>query len=367
MKASDQKQLLPHLARVVEAIEEILNSGLTTASEATTQALGVTFQEVSRLKLLRLSSVIRSTHQEINRFVENDEAFSQKRLTFFLNRSWLLCKGIEKAIQEKDKPALNELLWTPPAKKVKSVDVVCLGVVKRIAANQFCAFEFRLRDVKSGDPLTWSCVFPLKKGNVIPAEGFLTLPQKQKFEPRIFTQRSVVSISNLMITENLNGPPRIQLLENSVAEVKEPFEDWATMLQWDIDKAIHRITDHEPSPFDVDIELQEEVVFSNYQIGEKTVVEDPPRNQWELNLSGVAFDLTIPNDPAYESTEKAIEAEKKKDLEGRSLFGIMHYAGGQMIVQPLTLFDHKSNTIDYISLSEKSVDKKAILATLNFR
>ena len=358
---------MPHLSRVVQAIEEILNSGLTMASAATTQALGVTFQEVSRLKLLRLGSVIRSTHQEINRFVENEETFSQKRLTFFLNRSWLLCKGIEKAIIEKDKQALNELLWTPPTKKVKSVDVVCLGIVKRIAANQFCAFEFRLRDVKSGQPLTWSCVFPLKKGVEIPAEGFLTLPQKQKFEPRVFTERSVINISSLMLTENLNGPPRIQLVEDSVVESKDPYDDWDSMFRWDVDKAIERIAKHEPSPFDVDIELQEEVVFANYKIGEKTISEDPPRTHWELIHSGVSFNLTIPNDPAYESTEKAIEAEQQKKSGGRTLFGTMHYSSGRLVVQPLTLFDQESNSLDYISLSEKSVDKKAILSTLNFR
>ena len=64
--------------------------------------------------------------------------------------------------------------------------------------------------------------------------------------------------------------------------------------------------------------------------------------------------------------KSAIAALKKqigKD-EPEPLFGVMHYSNGRMLVQPLTLFEYgKPN---YITISNKAIDRKALLATLKF-
>ena len=213
--AADRKKLLSQLDRLVEAVEDLLLTGLTTASEATTKVLGVTFQEASRLRLLRLSGTLRVANEELGRFTRNDAKFSQRRLVFFLNRAWLLAKGIARALRNDDAPELDRLMWTPPVELVEELQVVTLGVVKKVAAGAFCAFEFRLRSVDDGRPFVWSTVFPLKPGAEIPPEGFLHIPQKQKFTANVLLEGKVVHLRKIGIAAEGQGNGRIQLGEQS--------------------------------------------------------------------------------------------------------------------------------------------------------
>ena len=362
LSATDRKKLVPHLDRTIEAIEEILDAGLTTASDATWQTFGVTFQEASRMKLLRLGSTLRSTHEEVSRYVKDDPKFSQSRLMFFLNRSWLLCKGIQKAVAEKDSEALDRLLWTAPAKKVKSLTVVCVGVVKKIAAGTFCAFEFRLRSVKDGRAMTWSTVFPMKAGTEIPAEGYLHLPQKQKFTAACFLERREITIANAMVSEG-NGVSRIQLLDDSKVTAGDEFENWTDFLTWDAKQAAERVRQHEISPFDVDVELQEEVVFDDYQLNKGVKDNDHDRVVLPLTYCDTEFDVSVSSTLEGQATMAVMKelAKKKKPV---TLYGLLHYASCRLVVQPLTLFE--DNKPNYITISDKAVDRKALLSALKF-
>ena len=362
LSAADQKKLLPHLRRTTEAIEEILTSGLTTANEGTCQTFGVTFQEVSSMKLLRLGSTLRNTYEEVRRYVKDDPRFSQTRLMFFLNRSWLLCRGIEKAVDDKDAPQLEKLLWTAPAKKVKSLSVVCLGVVKKIAAGSFCAFDFRLRDVKTGRPLNWSTVFPMKADTEIPAEGYLHMPQKQKFKAGVFLERQVVNITDAAITEADDASAVIRLTDDSKVTAADPFEDWEQFLTWEADAAVRRIQQHDISPFDVETELQEEVVFGDYQLGKEDTSETD-RIVFPLTYRNTEFDLTVSSSLEGKSAVKELKAAGKKK-SCSALYGLMHYAACRLVVQPLTLFTN--NKPEYITISDSSVDRKALLSALRF-
>ena len=80
LSAADSKKLLPQLDRLCEAVEDLMLSGLTTASEATRQSLAVAFEEASRLRLLRLGNAIRAANEELGRYTRNDPNFSQRRL-----------------------------------------------------------------------------------------------------------------------------------------------------------------------------------------------------------------------------------------------------------------------------------------------
>ncbi len=363
LTAAEQKKLKPHLDRTVDAIEEILTAGLTTANDATTQTFSVTFQEASRMKLLRLGSTLRSTHEEVSRYVRDDERFSQSRLMFFLNRSWLLCKGIDQAILDGDDRHLEKLLWTAPAKKVKSLAVVCLGVVKKIAGGTFCAFDFRLRSIDDGRPLSWSTVFPMKAGVEIPAEGYLHLPQKQKFTANTFLEGQVVHISEALATETDGGSARIQLTEDAEVKLGDTVANWHQFLSWDVENAVERIRNHEISPFDVEVELQEEVVFDEYCLGKAESDAAKDRTVFPLRFRNAEFDVIASSGIEGESTIAGLKPQVRKKTPS-PMFGLMHYASCRLVVQPLTLFaDDKPN---YITISDKSVDRKALLSALKF-
>lgn len=362
LSAAEQKKLTPHLQRTVSAIEEILTSGLTTANEATYQTFAVTFQEASRMKLLRLGSTLRSTHEEISRYVKDDPRFSQTRLMFFLNRSWLLCRGIQRAVAEKDAESLDQLLWVAPTKKVKKLSVVCLGVVKKIAAGTFCAFDFRLRSLKDGSPLTWSTVFPMKAGAEIPAEGYLHLPQKQKFTANIFLEGQVLEITDAMVAQS-SGASRIQLTDDSKVNLGDTYADWDTHLKWDVTRAVERIRQHQVSPFDVEVELQEDAVFTNFTLGKPTRDEERSRQVYPLQFRQQEFDVTVSTTVEGKSAIEKLKAEVKKKAHS-PLFGLLHYASCRMVVQPLTIFGEGKP--QYITISEKSVDRRALLSALKF-
>src|SRR2546429_4414470 len=101
------------LHQLGKAVEELLLTGLTTASDTTRQTLNVAFQEASRLKLLRLGSTLRVANEELGRFTRNDADFSPTRFSFFLNRAWMLAKGLARALKAGDDAGFDQLNWTP--------------------------------------------------------------------------------------------------------------------------------------------------------------------------------------------------------------------------------------------------------------
>lgn len=217
----DRPKLTAVLAQLGGAVEELLLTGLTTASDATRQTLSAAMQEAARFRLLRLGSTLRTAMEELGRFTSHDPAFSRRRLTFFLSRAWLLSRGLAHALQNADEKEYDRLTWSPPTQTLPRAEVVCLGAVKRVAAGAFVAFEFRLRAVSDAAPVTkgqkliWSAIFPIKPGVEIPPEGFLHLPQKQKFIPSILLEKKRVTISNANVSFDESGTGRLTLSDRS--------------------------------------------------------------------------------------------------------------------------------------------------------
>lgn len=179
-----------------------MSSGLTGASDATRQTLEVSFRSASQMRLLRLGSTLRVATEELGRYMRQDETFSRKRFSFFLHRVWMLSQGMHKALREANAQQWMQLAGQLPGEPLDVLDVVALGVGKRVVPNAFCAFEFRLRAVGgstisrmsdqrplSSLPIVWSCVFPLKPNTDIMAEAFLYLQQKQKFKGVDFLEK----------------------------------------------------------------------------------------------------------------------------------------------------------------------------------
>src|SRR5882672_912417 len=158
---NDRRKLDAMLAELIAVIENFLRTGLATASETTRQTLNVTFQEASRLRLLRLGSTLRLANEEMGKLVRNDADFSRSRFAFFLNRAWMLARGLLRALKANDEATFDRLLWTPPSQPVARIEVAVLGVVKKVVPRAFVAFDFRLRlvapvdDMPAGQRVTW--------------------------------------------------------------------------------------------------------------------------------------------------------------------------------------------------------------------
>jgi hypothetical protein len=369
LSRGDRQKLLPLLDELAGAVEELLLSGLTTTSEATRQTLGVSFQEASRLGLLRLGSTLRASNEELGRYTRNETDFSPRRLSFFLNRAWLLSQGLARALRSGDEREFDRLLWTPAAAPVERLEVVTLGVAKRVAAGAFCAFEFRLRTVQAagaipeGSRLVWSCVFPVKPGVNIPPEGFLHLPHKQKFTAALFLERKTILIENAAVALDDAGGGRISLGEKSTVTAGEPFKEWKRFHAWSPASAVERIRSHEPGPFDLDVELQEEVVLTDWDIAAPVERAEQHQLVFLVTYRGTVFDAVVSQGVEGKALRTALEGLRKKKRRP-PLFGLMHYEMCRLILQPLALFGDDGP--EQLMLSAEKIDRSVLLKALKF-
>ncbi len=364
----DPKKLLPLLESLAAAVEELLLTGLTTASEATRRTLYISFQEASRMRLLRLGSTLRVANEELGRFTGNDPEFSKRRLSFFLNRCWLLSQGLIRAVKQQDETAFAKLLHVPSQQSVKKLEVVTLGVAKKFVKNAFCGFDFRLRTLKATKELpahaslVWSCIFPLKAGQNIPPEGFLHLPQKQKFNPHLLLQGKIVQIDSAMVARDDRGGGRLTLGEKSQVTKGNSFADWSSLLTWDVGPATERVRQYQPGPFDLEVELQEEVVLHDWEF-----LPEPPEQRggqvvFRIVHRETVFDLIASTSDEGTALRAALKALVKKKVRP-PLYGLLHYQMCRLVLQPLTAFGKEP---EHLMISDKHIDRKALLAALKF-
>lgn len=367
MHPNDQKQLVLLLDELSKAVEELLLAGLTAASKSTVERLDVSFKEASRMKLLRLGSTLRIANEEIVRFTGGSAQFSARRLAFFLSRAWLLATAMRRAIEASDQEMLNRLQVTPRAQPVEKLKIVTLGVAKRVVPGAFASFDFRLRalgaagPVADKEPLIWSCVFPLRKDLDLPTEAFLHLPQKQKFKPSILLERKVVEVTNCAVSAQA-GATRLALNDASTMTAQEEFADWPPLLGWDIDQAVERLTQHRPTPMDLEVELQEEVYLADWQSGELRPTEDG-YDVLPIESRCLPFEVRLDGGPSGVPLRGVMlkMAEKKRR---RPLFGMAHYESCRIILQPLSVLGKKG--IEYLSVSPEKISQAELVKAMKF-
>jgi hypothetical protein len=369
--AADRPKLAAVLDQLSASVEELLLSGLTTASEATRRTLSVAMQEAARFKLLRLGSTLRAAAEELGRFTRQDPAFSRRRLSFFLGRAWLLGRGLAHALHSGNEAEYDRLAWSPPTRPLPVVEVVCLGAVKKVAVGSFGAFDFRLRvvadagPVKAGQRLTWSTVFPLKPGLDIPPEAYLSLSQKQKFSPEVFLGRSTVVIRDATLSaDESGGGGRIVLTDGSTVAAGEAFADWSRFLDWSPAPALERLGRHTPGPLDLDTELLEEVVLRDYQLGKAGDGDEPGQAIYPLSAGPLALHAVVSPAPEGKALRKGLDDLRKTKKGMPPLFGLMHYERCRLVFQPLTAFGPDGP--DYLTISKESINKAALLKAMTF-
>lgn len=372
LSSSDRAILTTQLGQLAKAVEELLSAGLTTAGQSTRETLDVTFREASRLKLLRVASTLRAANEEIGRFVSKQPEFSARRLGFFLNRAWLLARGLLHALANNDDAEWDRLLWMPKQTAVDRIRIVTIGVSKKVAKGSFCAFEFRLRRIDSGTSaspattatkLVWSCIFPMKPNVEIPPEAFLQLPQKQKFKAAAFLDGTEITLTKVMLSTDDWGNGRVTLTENTTVTTGSPLRDWQTFSDWSPGPLLHRIQQHETSPFDLEIELQDEIVLKDWSIAARLPHERDGQIVFPVTSGPLSFDAVVSSGPDGDALNKRLTDlinEKQPD----PLFGLLHFDRCRLVLQPLSLLTDKGPEL--ITISSEKVDKAALLKTLKF-
>jgi hypothetical protein len=206
-------------------------------------------------------------------------------------------------------------------------------------------------------------VFPVKPGVDIPAEGFLHLPQKQKFKASVFLEGKVVVIEKAAVALDGEASGRISLLDESRVRESEPFGDWDRFTAWDPASAVERLRSYKPSPLDLEVELQEEVVLHDWQVGKGERQEQDHQFVYPIRFGEVELHGVVADGKDAAPVRKYLDRAKK--LKDRPpLFGLMHYDMCRLVFQPLSVLGEKGP--EHITISDDKVDRKALLQALKF-
>lgn len=352
------RALLPVLDELGGLIEGLIDAGLTTASKATLDKLGASFKEASRLKLLRLAASLRYVTDECGRFVADSDQFSARRLAFFLNRSWLLARGLRDAIANGDRAAIARLLLQTTPTPVKSLTAAVVGVQKRQLLDGSAAFEFRMRDLASGAKLVWSCVFGGKQG--VAPEAFLHLPQPQKFSPKDMLDGKRVTITDAALTAD----GRVMLGPKSTVSYGAPVKGFPALVPFDRDAALARIANHHIGPLDLEVELQEELVVTDYELGE--AIPHPYRSElkiFPLRAGELHYDAIVSAGAEGVELTAALD-EIRAAKKPPPLYGLVHYEMARLVFQPLASFPNAAPR--YLMIANEKIGLAALMKTMDF-
>jgi len=373
MPAAEQKQLAALLDELIRAVEDLLRTGLTSATQATRDKLDVSFKEASRMKLPRLGATLRYVNEEVGRFLAHSDTFSAKRFVFFTHRAWLLAHGLAAALQEKNDRSLARLAGTGARDPlpVRTIDVVTLGVLARSVQNS-CNFEFRLRVVKAEDPalvgrsLVLGFVFGRKSMEISP-EAFLHLPQPQKFLPKLFTELKVLTVTGAAIALDDRGGGRLFIgPKGTVAQQAKSVHTWEPYLAWQMEAALQRAQSHPPSPLDLPNELQEEVMLADWTCKENPARATPERRIFTVTAHGLEFDAVVPTGTDGKALIKHFEKRAKRGPDpsrpNAALYGLVHYELGRMVLSPLATLT--ANGPEHLMLTGEKINLTALLGSL---
>lgn len=362
---AERPKLRATLDQLSAAVEELLLGGLTTATDATRQTLAGAMQEAARMRLLRLGAVLRVLADDLNRFNTQDPLLSRRRLTLFMNRGWLLAKGLSHALEKGDEKEFDRLNLTPTTQPLANIELVCLGAVKKVTAA-VVQFQFRFRAltasgaVKAGDAVSWSFNQPVKNKD-FPPEAYLHLAQKQKFTPFGLLERKVVTVANAVVSPDDAGNWRVALNDASTVVPGKAFTEWDRFLSWAPAGPLERLARQSPGPLDLDTELQEEVVVRDYEIGAAADGDEPGQTVYPITAGPLALHAIV-GAPAEGKALKKNMDDLRRLRQSPPLFGLMHYERCRLVFQPLSTFP--ASGPEYMTISQEKVDKAALLRAL---
>lgn len=382
---SDERKLVLVLEDLALAVEDIVATGLVTASSSTREKLDVSFKEASRLKLGRLAASLRYVTEEIQRYLDGALTFSGKRLTLFLVRSWILARALAQAIVEKNDHALARLLLAQPSVVVDSVQFVTLGVRKRVPQGTgIVAFDFHMRLIEpvalpdgatlaKGAPLVWSHIVARKDPGVA-AEALLHLEVKPQgppgsptppgFKPVTLAEPEAFAFDAVALTPDGRGGARLMLGPRSRLRPLGRYDDWSTVTSsspLDPRALAERVRAHEITPLDLEVELAEELVLTEVSIGDVKPGDDDLADRMESSANGLTFEVPLARTEETVALREALR--ELKDRGAGSLFGVVHFDRCRMMLAPLSVVDAKSGP-RHLMLSLEKADLKQLTRSL---
>ncbi len=374
--ALDENAGLQMADELVRAVEELLRTGLVSATEATRAKLDATFKEASRHKLLRIGASLRYVNEEVGRYLADDGTFVARRFGLFLHRAWLLARGFANALRSQNRATAQRLAMGAGggARSIKKIEVVTLGVLKGVVSTA-CTFDFKLRVVGGGPDcrdllgrtVTWSFVFARKTASV-PAEAYLHLPQVQKYVPTLLLEPNHVVVENCALTSDERGNLRMALGPPSTVSAGAAVTDWAALYQWNVAAAHARVAAQLVSPLDLAVETQEEVMLTQWSAtldqdrcsDERTVFCVTPTVSEAADTA--TFDAVVATGVDGVELKAALTDAAASTTARLPLYGVCYAENGRMTLLPLSYLTDQGPY--HLMWSREHIDVASLMKTL---
>jgi hypothetical protein len=372
----DDKATLQMADELVRAVEELVRTGLVSATESTRAKLDATFKEASRNKLQRIGASLRYVNEEVGRYLADDGTFSPRRFGLFMHRAWLLSRGVVQALREQNRTLAQRLAMGSGSNLVRSVkrmELVTLGVLKRVVSTA-CTFDFKLRIVGGeadliGRTVTWSFVFARKSSAAnVPAEAYLHLPQPQKYVPSMLVERHVIVVENAALTFDERDNARVALGPPSAVTAGALFEKWDSVYSWNVAAANSRVTSVATSPLDLAVESQQEIIIDSWTLRADVDRSNDERRVFAIEVAGDAGDAALHFDGVVTTgadgveLTAALEAAAATPTSRMPLYGVAYAEYGRMVMLPLSyLTEHGPK---HLMWSKDHIDVAALMKTL---
>jgi hypothetical protein len=104
--------------------------------------------------------------------------------------------------------------------------------------------------------------------------------------------------------------------------------------------AAQRLRNHRPSPLDIEVELQEEVVLGDWTVGPSAPRKGrPDQVVYPVRTPGLEFDAAVSTGEDGKELRAALDAFAGKKSKPPPLFGLVHYELCRLVLQPLAVFE----------------------------
>lgn len=385
---AEAERLQGLLRGVGDELERLLMGGMTTATKATHDELEAAFREASRRGLSRLGSTLRILGQEVGRYLAHDDAFSAGRLSMFLGRTWVLVRGLLRALEQRDEATFSNLgAFSHRRESVPELSAVTVGVAKKVITGLVCMFDFRMRRVAEdgtlGEGFVFTEMFPLGKDRSLPPEALLELRRPQKYKPSVLLEGKVITFRHAVLTSSPAGD-RLAIprdAKDATVTVGDPFDGWSSLGPWDLEIARQRVVAHEIDPLELPVELQEEVVLDDWSIDAPQDDEGRQRRSYPVRAHGLSLRAVASAHSEGDALRSNLDRMRKgqapqgpgpgagrgvrrKSGAGR-LYGLVHYEACAFELQPLALLTDRGPI--HLMISAEGIDRKALLKSMKLR
>ncbi|MGN6106986.1 MAG: hypothetical protein ACTHU0_17910 [Kofleriaceae bacterium] len=150
-----------------------------------------------------------------------------------------------------------------------------------------------------------------------------------------------------------------------LVEVGSFFVLWVVLGGLVRGRASARIRRHSISPLDLEVELQEEIVVSDWEFGAPAAHELRPEQQvFPLRAEALELDAVVSTGPDGGALGAALRGYQKRGADRPPLYGLLHYEMGRLVFQPLTALGATGPS--HLMLSRDKIDLAALMKTLDF-